>query len=110
MTSERTGRRAGIALVATAEDAATAAQWQEELTGRGIMSVLHGHRAEDGEDSFTGVDVLVPASQLQQARDILGPDVVPLAREDPAFPWLLLALGPALFFAGVAALVLLLAL
>lgn len=106
MTAERGPRRAGVAVLATAPEQETAAAWQEALTAEGIMSVLHGHREDDGGDaSFSGIDVLVPPSALRRAREILGPDVVGVQDEEQPFPWFWLALGPALFFALVAAIV-----
>jgi hypothetical protein len=92
-----------VAVLATARDQETAAAWQETLTAEGIMSVLHGHREDDGDDgSFNGVDVLVPPSALRRAREILGPEVTGGGDEGQPFPWFWLALGPALFFAAVA--------
>jgi hypothetical protein len=68
------------------------------------MSVLHGHRDDDSDEGadFTGVDVLVPASALRQARQVLGSSVIAPESDEKPFPWLLLALGPVLFFAIVA--------
>ena len=111
MTADKGPRRAGVALLATAEDQAMATEWQEALTAEGIMSVLHGHRGEDEDDAatFTGIDVLVPASALMQAREILGPSVVPAEDDERPFPWLWLALGPAMFFAVVVVVVALVA-
>jgi hypothetical protein len=106
MTADKGPRRAGDALLATAADQAMATEWQEALTAQGIMSVLHGHRGDDDVDTaFTGIDVLVPASALKQAREILGPSVVPAEDDERPFPWLWLALGPALFFVVVVAVV-----
>jgi hypothetical protein len=78
MTSADRGGRRGIAVIATAEDHEQAAEWQQALTAAGVMSVLHGHRTDEAEDGaeYTGVDVLVPASAMRQAREILGSEVV----------------------------------
>ncbi len=101
---DRGSRRIGVALVATAEDQEMATEWQQALTAQGIMSVLHGHREDEGHEDaeFTGIDVLVPASALKQARQVLGSSVVAPESDEKPFPWLLLALGPVLFFAIMA--------
>jgi hypothetical protein len=69
-----------------------------------VTSVLRGHREGETTESgpFTGVDVLVAATALREARSILGHDAVDTSEGAQPFPWLWLALGPAVFFAVAA--------
>ncbi len=110
MTGERHPhpRRGGIALLGTARDPDEAQRWQDRLNDAGIHSIVRGHRPEDSGEArptFTGADVYVSASSFSRARETLGADLPLEQTPEPAgaFPWLWLAIAPAVVFAVASA-------
>jgi hypothetical protein len=102
--TDRSPRRPGIALLATAKDREQAADWQARLVDAGIQSIVRGHRANGDAErrpTFSGLDIYVPATLLPRAREIVSP--VATAEQFPPepqrFPWVWLFAGPTLFFA-----------